>query len=126
MSMIDAHKSDLIDATPRRPLTTSERRSILERQAHICPACKGSLRFEIDGQAMLVPMIDEHIIPLGLAPTNSPSGGGWRARSDRSRRSGRGGLSGTPCIGKMHEVAHLISHRRYAGQAIHTARTGEI
>jgi 5-methylcytosine-specific restriction endonuclease McrA len=73
MSTIECPELELNEATPRKPLTAGERRLILERQDHACPRCKGSLRIEIDGRSMLVPMIDEHIIPLDLGGSNDLS-----------------------------------------------------
>ena len=73
MTMIAAPVLAPNEVTQRKPLTPAERRLILERQDHECPACKGPLRTKIDGQALLVPMIDEHIIPLGLGGSNDLS-----------------------------------------------------
>lgn len=44
------------------------------RQNYLCGCgCGSALRFEVDGVMVLAPMIDEHMIPLGLLGSNDLS-----------------------------------------------------
>lgn len=64
--MIEPVDPEAIEVPPRTRLTSAERREVLERQHYECDYCHCNLRIEIDGQQMLAPMVDDHIIPREL------------------------------------------------------------
>lgn len=71
---MDSHsvslKREPVPATPRQRLTGSQRSDILGRQQWRCCACPEPL-VRYDGSTrILLPMIDEHILPLELGGSN--------------------------------------------------------
>ena len=58
-----------VGPTPRGRLTPKERQAILDRQGDRCACCGASLLLDAPTR-LLAPMIDEHLIPLGLGGSN--------------------------------------------------------
>lgn len=65
MTMIETFEDGPVEIEERVPLTSAQRRRLLEEQRYLCGCgCGASLRVEIDGRFMLAAVIDEHVLPL--------------------------------------------------------------
>jgi hypothetical protein len=68
-----AREIEPFEPTERDRLTAAERAELLARQGDCCgnPQCRASLIWQVvNGKPVYGPMIDEHILPVGLGGSN--------------------------------------------------------
>ena len=76
MTQIAPQPRERVEATERRRLTPREKAILLERQHDLCggPCGQSLVWMTLDnGTKVYGPMIDEHVLPLGLAGSNDLS-----------------------------------------------------